>query len=210
MSRFAGKTVDQAFQMILHSLMQISKGAGFCEDRGMGWTMESEKAQSRDLIEEAFAAFPELRTMMPDHAAKIAEGALLGDVMSDEVSRARAHFRSQRQPAPAPEVTGENGFAVMEIAAVFQAIEPKLKEITSSANYCDEKGFGWSVHQENQVGRAMIAEAFAAHPRLADLMPARAAQLAAGMPIGDVLSYDELDAAKAVLDPPKPRRRTKG
>lgn len=201
-----------AFQRMLHSLLQISKGASFCEDRGFGWDMEKEKAQGRDFIAEMFAAFPELGRMMPDHAAALKNGTLMGDVMSGEVTRARAHFKALRARVVAPSGPPQHGMESVDVVEAMRRILPALQKIEQLSSYCEDQGFNWPLSNEDEIGRAAIAEAFAAHPRLSELMPIRAKLLAEGLPLGDADDFTEIDAAKTALniDPPKPRRQKKG
>lgn len=44
---------------------RIESGAGFCEDRGFGWTAEMERAEGTDRIVEALRAWPVLRRLLP-------------------------------------------------------------------------------------------------------------------------------------------------
>lgn len=44
---------------------RIEDGAGFCEDRGFGWTAEMERAEGTDRIVEALRAWPILRRLLP-------------------------------------------------------------------------------------------------------------------------------------------------
>lgn len=127
MGRFDGDDAAQAFSRILHSLMQISRGASFCEDRGFGWAIDDEMKEGRAFIAEAFAAFPELRERMPQRAKALAEDTLLANVSSSELEETRAYFRAvrPREPAtPIPATLAAEIGALDEAAAlrVFGAI----------------------------------------------------------------------------------------
>jgi hypothetical protein len=47
-------------------LQRIDRGAGFCEDRGFGWTWEMEKAEGTDGLFEKLRAWPILRRLLPN------------------------------------------------------------------------------------------------------------------------------------------------
>lgn len=82
-----------ALRRILPILDRIEQGALFCMDRRFPWTIDLEDREGRALVAEAFAAFPELAAMMPERAAKLAAGALLGDAsFACEIEQARKAF----------------------------------------------------------------------------------------------------------------------
>ena len=85
-----GLALKEAFARILPVLMRIERGALFCLDRKFPWTMEMEDREGRALVAEAFAAFPGLASMMPQRAAALAQGRLLGDAgLASEIDAAR-------------------------------------------------------------------------------------------------------------------------
>lgn len=210
MGAFDNDDAAKAFSRIHHCLKQISRGSSFCEDRGFGWTMENEMKEGRDFIAEAFAAFPELGQLMPGIAEALSKNILLADATgSGEVSATADYFRARRPREAPPASPPVHGFALVDAAEAMRRIFPDLRKIQELASYCHDQGYSWDVAREHEIGRAAIAEAFAAHPRLRELMPARAATLAEGLPLGDALDWDELDAAKVEfgIDQPKPRRK---
>lgn len=50
---------------IRHVLAEIDRGAGFCEDRGFGWTIDNERRAGIDDVHTAFQTWPELSTLLP-------------------------------------------------------------------------------------------------------------------------------------------------
>lgn len=92
-------------QMIQRVLAQISEGAGFCEDRGFGWTIENERRAGIDDVRATFHDWHELVTLLP----KLAElthdaGRVIGleSIPHDEVKLAiRRIKRERREQGPA-------------------------------------------------------------------------------------------------------------
>ena len=77
----------EAFMYIVTILQQIDRGAGFCEDRGFGWSVEMEEREGRSLVAKFFADHPRLATLMPELAGQLATGRPLGDISSGEILR---------------------------------------------------------------------------------------------------------------------------
>jgi hypothetical protein len=91
MSAFEGLSELEAIMRILPSLHQIERGAGFCEDRGYGWSVAMEEREGRALIAEAFAKFPRLGELMPDRAEALRNGTVLAcTATSLDIERALA------------------------------------------------------------------------------------------------------------------------
>ena len=87
----------------------------------------------------------------------------------------------------------------MDDLAAFLRVVPVLQRIDRGAGLCEDRKFGWTVDIEEREGRKQVADAFAAHPRLAFLMPELAERLATGRPLGSISSSDILSRAEAAL-----------
>ena len=87
----ARRALAGSLRSLAADLGKLSGGAGFCEDRGYGWSLESEKGY-RENIEAEFERNPILKRLMHDSGVLLASGATIGDrpVALAEVWTARA------------------------------------------------------------------------------------------------------------------------
>ncbi|MFT3810377.1 MAG: hypothetical protein QM698_10700 [Micropepsaceae bacterium] len=92
------------------------------------------------------------------------------------------------------------------IETAFRRIAPSLYRIDEGALFCMDRNYPWTLEIEEREGRSFIAEAFAAFPRLAELMPARAEALAKGELLGNAPFASEIDKARKSLGVKLPRR----
>lgn len=77
-------------------LKEIDRGAGFCEDRGFGWTLENERRAGIDDVRALFETYPALNTLLPGLGTMLADrGRVIGmsTLPHDEVKKAMRQVR---------------------------------------------------------------------------------------------------------------------
>lgn len=96
-------------------------------------------------------------------------------------------------------------FDGLSIEEAFPRILRTLYRMDEGALFCADRGMPWTMETEEREGRSFVAEAFAAYPRLRELMPARAAALAKGELLGQTPFFTEVEKAEKTLGvkPPK-------
>lgn len=67
-----------------------------------------------------------------------------------------------------------------------ERLRPILARIEQGAQFCQDRGHGWTVEMEDREGRPLIAQLVADNPRLAELMPDLAARLTNRHPLGEL------------------------
>jgi hypothetical protein len=94
-----------ALQHIKHVLAEIDRGAGFCEDRGFGWTIENERCAGIDDVRALFDTRPELSTRLPKLAELLADRTrviglhtLPHDELKAAIRKVKRDARNQERP----------------------------------------------------------------------------------------------------------------
>lgn len=70
----------KALDRIRPLLAQMERGAGFCEDRGYGWSVESEDREGRPVIAQLVASHPQLAEVLPQLAKCLADNRPFADI----------------------------------------------------------------------------------------------------------------------------------
>lgn len=97
-----------------------------------------------------------------------------------------------------------SAFDGIDAREALQRIIGCMDRIEEGSLFCMDRNLPWTLKEEERAGRSHIAEAFAAFPELAAMMPERAGRLARGELLGKAIYPSEVTNALKALGVKRP------